>query len=1065
MYEKLFSEYDPRSISSHPIILLYLERQNEENILVMIDELFALQIWNLPSEIYKRKNNPSIYERVKFHFHQQFSNWIQERTDYAQRINQRIKYPNVPFNLQLEFRNGLITLKNLKFYENGLDCLLQFISSPNASYIESFLKTNLSYLIDKFEDDEVEYILKNIFYSYSLRFSYSIELFIYYISINLCNSSKIHNLSLNFKQLLSEIQHCFVNNNNFKDRKKYLSILSLEIIINKKIDFESEFIKEITNKTLCNLPKGTIYNYDVFTFLNTHNCNFANIDLNDELSYFIRRLNATLIKVEESNLNEKLTLLNHLIHNSHTYIYYFFLLLKYSVKPLPLIEEFIRIIDNLRSSFNEVIWYHEYLNFTPIQGYIDSCSKDGFNVMIDEKSKNAAISRNKNYLDSHSEYINRLYNGFLPYNLVKEFIFFLPKTFSTNHTSKQSFRPLSEDELTYTFTLKNFHLNTIDYRNRKSILKFQSFNSDNFEIIREYSIKKLFTSLETTLIDFSYNLLNFPSPITSLEYEFKNSSTIDSLTWFKNNENEFWGLLKEKRPDLYLKIYIKENHLKESFDRIINYHNSKSVVEGHVLRRCKGGLIVEIEEIEAFLPGSQIDVKPVRDYDQYVGKTMEFKVVKINPVLRNAVVSHKILIESDIEAQKVEIMSRMEKGQVLEGTIKNLTDFGVFVDLGGVDGLLHITDMSWGRISHPSEMVKLNDKVQVVVIDFDDERKRISLGMKQLTAHPWEASTAGLEAGSIVEGKVVTLVDYGAFLEIAPGVEGLVHVSEMSWSQHLRNPQDFIKQGDVVKAVILSIDKEERKMSLGLKQLSPDPWLTIREKFPAGTRLSGRVYNLTNFGLFVELGEGVDGLVHVSDLSWTKKINHPSEFVKKDQMLDVIVLEIDTEARRLSLGHKQLEENPWDTFATIFFENSVHQGTIVSVDNKGGMVQFSYGVEAFVPKKQMLQADNKSLKVEDKADFKIIEFNKENRRIVASHARTWNIFAKNTIHVGTVVEASFLGCTVKFESHNVRGEVNYANMKKPNNEILKKGEKAQFQVIGVAKEGQYISVKYYLEIN
>jgi small subunit ribosomal protein S1 len=439
----------------------------------------------------------------------------------------------------------------------------------------------------------------------------------------------------------------------------------------------------------------------------------------------------------------------------------------------------------------------------------------------------------------------------------------------------------------------------------------------------------------------------------------------------------------------HLLLSRKAARIMNAWERIVKAHQEDLVIQGKVKSRTKGGLVVEIDGIETFLPGSQIDVKPVRDYDQYVGKTMEFKVVKINPVLRNAVVSHKILIESDIEAQKVEIMRRMEKGQVLEGTIKNMTDFGVFVDLGGVDGLLHITDMSWGRISHPSEMVKLDDKVQVVVIDFDDERKRISLGMKQLTPHPWEAATTNMETGSIIEGKVVTVADYGAFLEVAPGVEGLVHVSEMSWSQHLRNPSDFIKQGEVVKAVVLSIDKEERKMSLGIKQLTTDPWINIREKFPVGTRLTGKVRNLTNFGLFVELGEGVDGLVHVSDLSWTKKINHPSEFVKKDQMLEVVVLDIDTEARRLSLGHKQIEENPWDTFSTIFFENSVHQGTVVTVEEKGAMVQFAYGVEAFVPKKQMLQADGKPLKVEDKADFKIIEFNKENRRIVASHARTW----------------------------------------------------------------------------
>ncbi len=490
----------------------------------------------------------------------------------------------------------------------------------------------------------------------------------------------------------------------------------------------------------------------------------------------------------------------------------------------------------------------------------------------------------------------------------------------------------------------------------------------------------------------------------------------------------------------HLLLSRKAARIMNAWERIVKSHEEDLIIQGKVKSRTKGGLVVEIDGIETFLPGSQIDVKPVRDYDQYVGKTMEFKVVKINPVLRNAVVSHKILIESDIEAQKAVIMSRMEKGQVLEGTIKNMTDFGVFVDLGGVDGLLHITDMSWGRISHPSELVKLDDKVQVVVIDFDDERKRISLGMKQLTAHPWETATANLESGSIIEGKVVTVADYGAFLEIAPGVEGLVHVSEMSWSQHLRNPQDFIKQGETVKAVILSIDKEERKMSLGIKQLTPDPWITIREKFPVGTRLNGRVRNLTNFGLFVELGEGVDGLVHVSDLSWTKKINHPSEFVKKDQMLDVIVLDIDTESRRLSLGHKQIEENPWDTFSTIFFENSLHQGTIVSIDDKGGMVQFSYGVEAFVPKKQLQQADGKALRLEEKAEFKIIEFNKENRRIVASHARTWQE-AKDKERSGEEQEVAKYQAKAKQDSSNDSGTMGELSALSDLREQILAGEK------------------------
>ncbi len=429
--------------------------------------------------------------------------------------------------------------------------------------------------------------------------------------------------------------------------------------------------------------------------------------------------------------------------------------------------------------------------------------------------------------------------------------------------------------------------------------------------------------------------------------------------------------------------------LVKAWDKIVYANENDVIIEGRVKSRTKGGLVVEVEGVETFLPGSQIDVKPVRDYDQYVGKTMEFKVVKVNHVLKNAVVSHKILIENDIEAQKNDIISKLEKGQVLEGIVKNMTDFGTFIDLGGVDGLLHITDISWGRINHPSDVLSLDQKIEVVVLDFDDHKKRISLGMKQLTAHPWDSLTAELEVGNVVTGKIVTITDYGSFVEILPGVEGLIHVSEMSWSQHLRNPQDFHKVGDEVKAVILSIDREDRKMSLGIKQLSDDPWINISDKYPVGSRHKGIVRNLTNFGLFVELGEGVDGLVHVSDLSWTKKINHPAEFTKKDQELEVIVLDIDLQNRRLSLGHKQLEENPWEVFETIFLEGSIHQGTIVTVEDKGAIIAMPYGLEAYAPKKQLTKEDESSLVLDEQADFKIVEFNKDSRRIVVSHSRVW----------------------------------------------------------------------------
>jgi small subunit ribosomal protein S1 len=425
----------------------------------------------------------------------------------------------------------------------------------------------------------------------------------------------------------------------------------------------------------------------------------------------------------------------------------------------------------------------------------------------------------------------------------------------------------------------------------------------------------------------------------------------------------------------------------KAWDRVNEALANDEIIKGFVKCRTKGGLIVDVFGIEAFLPGSQIDVKPIRDYDIYVGKTMEFKVVKINHEFRNVVVSHKAIIEAEIENQKKEIISKLEKGQVLEGTVKNITSYGVFIDLGGVDGLIHITDLSWGRINHPEEIVQLDQKINVVILDFDDEKKRIALGLKQLTPHPWDSLDPNLKVGDKVKGKVVVIADYGAFVEVAPGVEGLIHVSEMSWSQHLRPAHDFLKVGDEVEAIILTLDREERKMSLGIKQLRPDPWVGIQERYPVGSKHKGIVRNFTNFGVFVELEEGVDGLIHISDLSWSKKIKHPSEFTKIGDTLDVVVLDLDLENRRINLGHKQLEENPWDVFETIFTVGSIHQGTIVSMTEKGASIALPYGVEAFVPTKHLVKADGKTAQVDETLDFKIIEFNKENKKIVASHSR------------------------------------------------------------------------------
>lgn len=520
--------------------------------------------------------------------------------------------------------------------------------------------------------------------------------------------------------------------------------------------------------------------------------------------------------------------------------------------------------------------------------------------------------------------------------------------------------------------------------------KQDNYSNDERSKFDELYGKSLSTVNDLQILEGTVVAKNNREVVVNIGYK---SDGVVALSEFRYNPDLKVGdkveVFIEKAEDAAGQLILshKKARANKSWDRVNEALESNEVIKGYVKCRTKGGLIVDVFGIEAFLPGSQIDVKPIRDYDVYVGKTMEFKVVKINNEFKNVVVSHKALIEAEIENQKREIISKLEKGQVLEGTVKNITSYGVFIDLGGVDGLIHITDLSWGRINHPEEIVKLDEKIQVVILDFDDDKKRIALGLKQLSAHPWDSLSAEIKVGDKVKGKVVVIADYGAFIEVAPGVEGLIHVSEMSWSQHLRSAQDFVKVGDEVEAIVLTLDRDERKMSLGMKQLTPDPWNMIMEKYAKGTRHTGTVRNFTNFGVFVELEEGVDGLVHISDLSWSKKIKHPSEFCKVGDKMDVVVLEIDGENRRLSLGHKQLEDNPWDVFETVFTIDSIHNGTVMSVNDKGAIIGLPYGVEGFCPARHLAKADGTTAKSEEVLEFKVIEFSKDAKRIVVSHAR------------------------------------------------------------------------------
>ena len=544
--------------------------------------------------------------------------------------------------------------------------------------------------------------------------------------------------------------------------------------------------------------------------------------------------------------------------------------------------------------------------------------------------------------------------------------------------------------------------------NLKNVAPIEDFNWDayeNGESVASASHEELEKAYDNTLnkvndrevVDGTVIAMNKREVVVNIGYK---SDGIIPMSEFRYNPELKVGdtveVYIENQEDKKGQLVLSHRKARatRSWDRVNAALENEEIIKGYIKCRTKGGMIVDVFGIEAFLPGSQIDVKPIRDYDVFVGKTMEFKVVKINQEFKNVVVSHKALIEAELEQQKKEIIGKLEKGQVLEGTVKNITSYGVFIDLGGVDGLIHITDLSWGRVSDPKEVVGLGQKLNVVILDFDDEKKRIALGLKQLTPHPWDALDTNLKVGDHVKGKVVVMADYGAFIEIAPGVEGLIHVSEMSWSQHLRSAQDFMKVGDEVEAVVLTLDREERKMSLGIKQLKSDPWETIEEKYPIGSKHTAKVRNFTNFGVFVEIEEGVDGLIHISDLSWTKKVKHPSEFTQIGADIDVQVLEIDKENRRLSLGHKQLEENPWDVFETVFTVGSVHEGTIIEMLDKGAVVALPYGVEGFATPKHLVKEDGSQAQLDEKLEFKVIEFNKDAKRIILSHSRIFEDAAK-----------------------------------------------------------------------
>jgi small subunit ribosomal protein S1 len=1000
MFSLILDKYDPKSPRSYGILKYFSEGLSNEESIQFVNEIFSYGSWILPTDISRSLNSDTLKQITSNKFHVVFEQWVDERILYSSQMSPQNKNPKLTIALRFVFREALLSIKNLGVPIESLQILDKMIVNCTPIYLERFYDSVLGVVIEEYDENDIERFLVYFIEKTFIDVKYSYNDFFYSFLNRLAYSSKIYNLSNQFLKLLSKLSEKLSESFNPNNFKHLISILLLDFIQTKKLDLTSSKYTLLIKETIDTIEKGNFDNLDLFRFLRRFNYPFLDFNVSLEISSLFGTLNEILLGIRRKTDFEKQSVLHHLINSSDKYfeLLLFYLEQSSEEQAKESLVGFINLVDEIRESFTTMLWYDEFLNFTLIKGRLTYITNDGFQVKIDENTFERKIIEKGLTHKLSTDFLSHFGYGFLPSSSLNAYPQ-VKRLLSKFNQTNQFKVVLDLNDLSQVEEIGEFFISWLNYSksNKKNVLKFIPFKDSIHKLISKYNIKAFFSSVELYLIEKASEFLSIHSPLPKKSISFKIIVPPDYFHSynFQVSEDVYWGVLNETRPHLYDTIYVKHKVIEQSLKQIKLAHQNNQSVYGLVKSRSKGGLVVDIFGMEAFLPGSEIEIGGVDDYEKYLGQTLELKIVKINESSNNFIVSRKELFQKEILYKREQTLMKIERGNVLEGKVKNITNFGAFIDLGGVDGLLYISDMYWGRIEHPSDLLEIEQKVQVVVLDFEDNKTRISLGLKQLQADPWYSASECISIGQIVSGKIVSIEDYGAFLEISPGVEGLIHMSEVSWNNIAFSSKDFFKIGDIHQAKILRIDKDERIMSLSIKRLSEDPWIRIVQKFTIGSKWVGLIIRVTKYSLFVNLGDGIEGVVRFST-NYLAKIKTLSRDYSVGKKIDVEILAIDFENHKLSLvivyGESK-QHNP----SSKFYNNSIHLGEVIEIRENGAIILFGKYDTAFCPKRHSVKADKSEIRLGDILDFKIIENKKGKRKLIVSHTCIHNPNVKNVI--------------------------------------------------------------------
>lgn len=1005
----VLNKYDPNDRKTHSILRFFAEDLNEENKIKFIELIFDKGSWLLPTEIYKSSESNNLKGYTEHKFFQIFNKWVDDRIKHNSILSSHNRNPNVPKQYIFEYIEILFSIRNLGFPDKLLSTLERLFKSCISSYLDVLYESSFNLVIENFDEKEIEKFFDFFLKDYLIEKSININRFLYGFLNTLAYSHKIFHLSPIFVEKLNVLSESLKEEDYKKDFLLVISILHIELIIHKQLDLKEAKFSNLIEQSISGLDRGNLNNLIFFRFLKRFNYPFDNYEAEKEIN--------ALLELLQTNFNKgnyvgeiKNKIVHHFIKHSNQY---FELLLfnlsltsdEFSKKAL---VEFIKLVDEIRTSFSSsVLWFNEFLNFKIIPGKIFTINFPGFEVKIDNKFYENKIEELGLLTNFYSEpLVSKFGCGFMHRNNLRTY----PEVIKLLSNKKKEYilGNISEINSPNLFLIINLNYSS---SNSGNIIRFipNPISNKVLANIYKYKLKAVFSSLELFLINQGANFLNNQSLIQIQISELIPLFPFNNFDDYNLNfsRESFWDILKDLRPHLYEQIYLNPKKAEMAFPELVKAYENQTILKGIIKSRTKGGMFVEVNYSIAFLPGSQIDVKPVVDYDSYVGRTMDFKVVNVFPELNNVVVSHRAVIEPIIEEQRKEKINKLEKGQTVKGVVKNITSYGVFMDLGYVDGLIHVTDLSWSRVNDVSEIVEIGQSLNVIILDFDENKSRIQLGLKQLCPNPWEPFGKQMKIGDIVRGSVVEVTDYGVFVEIAEGIEGLIHKKEMSWrflSVENKSDSKYINKlfqlGDKVEAIILSLDTENRKISLSTKQLLPDPWTDINKKYPVNSEHSGLVVNITNFGAFVALEDGIDGLLHISGLSWKKKLNHPSEFCAVGDKLEVVILKVNEKERKINLGLKQITEILYEKYKIKYPLGTIHVGKILDITNKGATIQLNKEIVAFVPSHYIKRDKANIFKKGEEAEFKINKFSKYSEHIevtpISVHKKESNLLKENS---------------------------------------------------------------------